>query len=196
MKSKIGEIDGRPLVVSSQPDEIKGPELLVTFNEDVDKITDIQKREGENLMSVLDIKEDPGEGSLPDILITYNIGTGYYYDPDLVNADTDVYVYYMLDNSYFIPYSGPIQYNPEDPAIELTHVRDISITVLNPSKNTEARVYINKLRDRMAQKLQPLPYRGSCHAVFKEGPCLNARLLDHAGNSLHINSEWLSIKND
>lgn len=196
MKSKIGEIDGRPLVVSSQPDEIKGPELLVTFNEDVDKITDIQKREGENLMSVLDIKEDPGGGSLPDILMTYSVGTDYYYDPNLTNVEADTYVYYMLDNSYFIPYSGSIEYNPENPVINLTWVRDISITVLNPSKNAEARVYVNKLRDRMAQKLQSLPYRGSCYAVFKEGPCLNARLLNKAGDSLSVEGYWLSIKND
>lgn len=161
MKTRIGEIDGRPLVISSQPNEIKSPELLVSFNKETNKITDIKKREGEDLMSILDIKQDGNGDTTPDVLIRYNSGTEAYY-----NYYSNLPVYYMLDNSLLVVsgYTDPEGYVIE-PIIKKNPTEFIgmldsgnfdkiklSITILNPNKKTEALEYIEKIKSRIEDK--------------------------------------------
>lgn len=76
MKQKIGEIQGKPLILSSSEDTIQDHELLVKYNYNNGKISDVKKKEANGLMSILDIDSGSSHSSEDiNVLIEYTDGT-------------------------------------------------------------------------------------------------------------------------
>lgn len=75
MKSKIGELNGRPIVLASNEHDVLDYEIKANINEDNNKISNLLVREGEELMSILEIEEDAPTGIAPDVLVIFTEGT-------------------------------------------------------------------------------------------------------------------------
>lgn len=67
MKTRIGELNGRPLVVCSDENIIRDSELLVITDATGKRIVDIKERIGEELKSIIDFPklEKPEEPEEP-----------------------------------------------------------------------------------------------------------------------------------
>lgn len=76
MKQKIGEIQGKPLILTNSEDTIQDHELLVKYNYNNGKISDVKKKEANGLMSILDIDSGSSNSSEDiNVLIEYTDGT-------------------------------------------------------------------------------------------------------------------------
>lgn len=53
MKTRIGELNGRPLVICSDEHDVRYPELLVITDVTGEKISDIKERLGEDIKSII-----------------------------------------------------------------------------------------------------------------------------------------------
>lgn len=161
MKSKVGELDGRPLIMTQYPDEVRGSELLVYYNDNKDKITDIQKREGEELISILDI-DDSVEGDAsdfhPDVIIQYCAGTTGNYNTNIetiyYSLDSGVILERVLDGTGFILDYGDMSQYPNRTIIQLNQddygcYVTLRITGVNPNNMVKILDYIVKIKSRI-----------------------------------------------
>lgn len=136
MKSKIGELNGRPLVITSDENLIKYPELQVSYNND-GQISDIKERKGDNVESILNNTSNNSSAEECVICVGYDYDDVRIY-PISFNIDTNVAI---LDNQY-IPDISAIE--DATIAVETGSTHPVYLTILsNKAKGLEyfAQVY-------------------------------------------------------
>lgn len=147
MKHKVGNIKGKPLVVTNCPDSITKSELLISMDSENKKILDIKKREAGELVSMLNIDSGNSGGSTEssnfDMLIRYCVSSA-------INRS----IYYTLDNSSMIKNRSWDfeQYVPDETTavLDIPSTNNMTLTIASLNDNTEENTkYFYKILNRL-----------------------------------------------